>query len=125
MTFTNLHSVNISTRNNNQKVLANVVKTRDIPYFDLRLYVDEKPTMNGIFIDPVEFVWLKNEITSINDKKKHCKENRIVTIKQINDEVKISLAKRGQAKKSITITKEETLKLYKELDKIAKIIAKE
>jgi hypothetical protein len=120
MEFTTIHSINISNRNNNQQIFAKVVKARDIPYFDLRLYINEKPTTEGVFIDPVEFHWLKNEINSGN---KICNNgNRTVTINQLNDEVEICLEKEGQVKKSITITKDEVLHLYKELDNIAKII---
>jgi hypothetical protein len=121
MDFTTLYSVIISTRKENQNVLAKVVKTRDTPYFDLRIYNNEKPTINGVFIDPVEYFWFQKEINSGN-KKTHTQEKRTVTIEQQDEEVEISLKKEGNPKKSIKLNKEEVVALVKELEKITKII---
>lgn len=126
MSFNLIYGVKLSTRSDNVDIWVSVVEKENKLFFNLRQYKDQYPTINGVFLDVIEFIWLRNELLNGTSYKemKMIRDKRSISIERKDDVIEISMEKIGLNKKGVALEKNEEEILINELGNLLKVILK-
>ncbi len=124
MAFNAIHAIKLSSRNNNDDIWVKVIEKDNKIFLDIRQY-NQWPTINGVFMDAIEFIWFKNELLNGGQHKvmKMIRDSRTVSIERKDDVTEICMDKVGLAKKGVALFKNEEDILINELQNLAKIMS--